>query len=153
MRLHLGARSVALLLVVVLLFYFLVVGSRGLLLVRDGRIAFFLLGLGVLLLPLLGVWIVAKELQFGRATSRLARQLEAEGGLPVDELTTRPSGRIDRDAADAVFDRRRHEVDAAPEDWRAWYRLAVAYGDAGDTPRGRKAMRRAIALYTSGPKA
>ena len=37
-------------------------------------------------------------------------------------------------------------VEAAPEDWRAWYRLAVAYGDARDPSRGRRTMRKAIAL-------
>ena len=143
------ARTVALLLVAVLVFYFLVVGQRGLLLVRDGRPAFALLGVGVLILPLLGVWLVGKELQFGRAAERLARELEAEGGLPLDEVTQaagRRGRRVDRDLADAVFERRRAEVQAAPEDWRAWYRLAVAYGDAGDSRRGRQALRRAIAL-------
>ena len=142
------ARSVALLLAAVLAFYFVVVGQRGLLLVSDPRPAFVLLGIGVLLLPLLGVWVVVQELRFGRASERLARQLEAEGGLPRDEVTTGPGRRrVDRDAADQVFDRRREEVEADPEDWRRWYRLGVAYGDAGDTARGRKALRRAITLH------
>ena len=47
---------------------------------------------------------------------------------------------------DAAFELRKAEVEAAPDDWRAWYRLAVAYGDARDTARGRRAMRKAIAL-------
>ena len=142
------ARSVVLLLVAVLVFYFLVVGQRGVLLVSDGRPAFVLLGIGVLLLPLVGVWVVVQELRFGRASERLARELAAEGGLPIDEVTTGPGRRrIDRDAADEVFDRRKEEVEADPEDWRRWYRLAVAYGDAGDSAQGRKAMRRAIALH------
>ena len=82
---------------------------------------------------------------------RLARELDAEGGLPVDELVRTPSGRIDRDSADAVFARRRTETEAAPEDWRSWFRLAVAYHDARDTPRARKAMQRAIALHDGRP--
>ncbi|MGW5187162.1 hypothetical protein ACWEQB_33540, partial [Streptomyces cyaneofuscatus] len=33
----------------------------------------------------------------------------------------------DRAAADAVFTKRREETEDAPDDWRAWFRLAVAY--------------------------
>jgi cytochrome c-type biogenesis protein CcmH/NrfG len=141
------ARRVTFLLVALVALYGGVLAQRGWLMVRDGRPQFVLLGIGVLLLPLLGVWVVVQELKFGRASERLARELEAEGGLPVDELPRRASGRVDRAAADAVFERRRDEVQSAPEDWRAWFRLAVAYGDAGDNARGRRAMRQAVALH------
>jgi hypothetical protein len=127
--------------------FFGVLVWRGWVLVSDGRPAFVLLGLGVLMLPAVGAWLLAQEWRFGLAAERLARRLEAEGGLPVDDLPKRPSGRVERAAADAVFAARRAEVEAAPEDWRCWYRLAVAYGDAGDTLRGRRAMRKAIRLY------
>ncbi|NEE33487.1 tetratricopeptide repeat protein, partial [Streptomyces sp. SID7982] len=56
-------------------------------------------------------------------------------------------------AADAVFTKRREETEDAPDDWRTWFRLAVAYQDARDTPRARKAMQRAIALHKSRPTA
>lgn len=69
----------------------------------------------------------------------------------MDELTRTESGRIDRDSADAVFARRRAETEDAPGDWRCWFRLAVAYHDARDTPRARKAMQRAIALHDNKP--
>jgi cytochrome c-type biogenesis protein CcmH/NrfG len=144
------ARSVAVLLIVILAFYALVLGDRGWTMVRDGRPAFVLLGLGVLLLPLLGVWVVWQEVRFGRASERLGRELAVEGGLPADELPRRTSGRIDREAADAVFAERRREVEAAPEDWRSWFRLALAYGDAGDSARGRRALRRAVRLHDAG---
>ncbi|MFD7946890.1 hypothetical protein ACFV5K_28800, partial [Streptomyces sp. NPDC059744] len=64
-------------------------------------------------------------------------------------LVRTPAGRIDRDSADAVFVRRREETEDSPDDWRCWFRLAVAYQDARDTPRARKAMQRAIALHMS----
>lgn len=140
------ARTVALLLSAVMLFYFVVLGERGLTMVRDGRPVFVLLGIGVLALPLIGAWVLWRELSFGAATQRLAAELEAQDRLPVDDLPRTEKGRIDRAAADAVFVERKAEVDAAPGDWRGWYRLAVAYGDAGDTSRGRRAMRTAIAL-------
>ena len=44
------------------------------------------------------------------------------------------------------FDDAAAAAEAAPEDWRAWYRLALAYDAERDTRRGRAAMRRAIAL-------
>ncbi|MGN6302650.1 MAG: hypothetical protein ACTHN8_16330 [Angustibacter sp.] len=126
-------------------FYAVTIGWRGVLLVRDGRPAAVALGLGVLVLPLVAGWAVWKEVRFGLATQRLARILDAEGGLPVDDLPRRPSGRVDRAAADAAFEGYRREVEAEPGDWRAWYRLATAYDAAGDRRRARAAARQAIA--------
>lgn len=141
------ARRVVVGLTAVLAFYAVTLGLRGIDLLRDDRLLFRGLGVGVLLLPLLGVAVVVAELRFGRATERLGRRLAAEpGGLSQDELPRRPSGRVDRGAADVVFAERKAEVEAASGEWRRWYRLGLAYGDAGDTARGRQAMRRAIAL-------
>ncbi|HEX3003595.1 MAG TPA: hypothetical protein VHO27_05250, partial [Angustibacter sp.] len=120
----------------------------GVLLVRDGRPAAVTLGLGVLVLPVIAGWAVWKEVRFGLATQRLARILDAEGGLPVDDLPRRPSGRVDRAAADAAFEGYRGDVEREPGDWRAWYRLATAYDAAGDRRRARAAARQAIALST-----
>ena len=105
-------------------------------------------GIGVLLLVVVGVVLVAGEVRLGAASARLARRLEAEGALPYDPpgVTRTPSGRLEKADADAVFEQRKAEVEAAPEDWRGWWRLAAAYGDARDPRRGRRAMRRAVAL-------
>ncbi|MFF3269312.1 hypothetical protein ACFYWU_00035 [Streptomyces chrestomyceticus] len=135
----------------VLVVYFVLVGSRGVLLIEQGTVLTVAFGVAVLILPFIGLWFLWHTTQFARKAGRLARELEAEGGLPVDELKRTPGGRIDRDSADEVFDRRRAETERAPEDWRAWFRLAVAYHDARDTPRARKAMQRAIALHEGKP--
>ena len=100
----------------------------------------------LLVLPLIGVWALVAELRFGRNSERLVRRLEAEGGLPVEELPIRPSGRPLRDAADAEFPMYRAAVDEHPDDWRAWFRLGLAYNSAGDRRRARGAIRTAIAL-------
>ncbi|MFG3156151.1 hypothetical protein ACGF7W_29395 [Streptomyces sp. NPDC048219] len=131
----------------VLVFYFALVGSRGVMLIDAGTPLTVTLGLAVLVLPVIGLWFLWKNTQFVRRANQLAAELDAEGGLPVDELKRTPSGRIDRDSADEVFARRKAETEAAPDDWRSWFRLAVAYQDARDTPRARKAMQRAIALH------
>jgi hypothetical protein len=143
------ARAVVALLAVAFAFYAVTIGWRGLLLVGDGRPAAVALGVGVLLLPLLGAWAVWRELQFGRATQRLGEELDRRGGLVVDDLPRRPSGRVDRAAALTAFDEHRRAVEARPEDWAAWYRLATAYDLAGDRRRARAAARRAIALHTA----
>lgn len=145
------ARRVVVLLVAVLAVYAVLIAGRGLSLLGDPRLAVKGLGVGVLLLPALGAVLVVQEVRFGRAAERVDRRADAELPAPPDSapdgpLARRPSGRIDRSAADAVFARRRSEVQAAPNDWHGWVRLARAYGDAGDTARGRRAMRRAIAL-------
>ncbi|MGA5170953.1 MULTISPECIES: tetratricopeptide repeat protein [Streptomyces] len=135
----------------VLVVYFVLVGSRGVMLIQQGTALTVAFGCAVLVLPVIGVWFLWKNTQFVTRANRLAAALEAEGGLPVDELERTPGGRIDRDSADAVFARRRAETEDSPDDWRCWFRLAVAYHDARDTPRARKAMQRAIALHEGRP--
>ncbi|CAM5533969.1 MULTISPECIES: tetratricopeptide repeat protein [Streptomyces] len=135
----------------VLIVYFVLVGSRGVLLIRHGTPLTVVFGVAVLVLPVIGVWFLWKNTQFVQRANRLAAELEAEGGLPEDELVRTASGRVDRSSADAVFARRRAETEDHPDDWRCWFRLAVAYHDARDTPRARKAMQRAIALHAGRP--
>lgn len=118
---------------------------------QDGGVLGVLVAVGLVLIVGVGAWTVALELRFGVATQRLGRVLDDEGALGVDEVPRRPSGRVDRAAADAVFEQRRAEVEDAPEDWRAWYRLALAYDAAGDRRRARAAAREAIRLSGRGP--
>ncbi|CAL9591179.1 hypothetical protein [Streptomyces sp. enrichment culture] len=131
----------------VLVFYFVLVGSRGVLLIKTGTLLTVTFGVAVLILPVIGLWFLWKNTQFVRRANALAAELDAEGGLSVDELKRTPSGRVDRESADAVFALRKAETEDRPGDWRTWFRLAVAYHDARDTPRARKAMQRAIALH------
>lgn len=123
----------------------------GFSLLASGDLVQIGVGIGVLLLVGVGVVLVVGEVRLGAASARLARQLEAEGGLPYDPpgVTRLASGRLEKDDADAVFEQRRREVEAAPEDWRAWWRLAAAYGEARDPRRGRRAMRKAVSLERS----
>ena len=134
-------------LLLVVVFYAATIGLRGVLLLGSGSTVGVLLGIALLVVPVLGVALVLREVQFGRETARLARALEAEGATVADELPRRPSGRVDRSAADAVFEQRRRETEQSPEDWRTWFRLALAYDAAGDRSRARAAARHAIALH------
>ncbi|MFF7459155.1 hypothetical protein [Kitasatospora sp. NPDC008115] len=121
--------------------------GEGVQLIATGKPLGIGMGLCAFVIPVIGLWFLRQTVRFGRDSERLARELEAEGGLPVDELKRTEGGRIDRASADAVFARRKAEAEAAPGDWRAFFRLAVAYADAGDVPRARKTMQHAIRLH------
>lgn len=138
-------QAIVIVLVFALAVYLALIVWRGVYLLGQSRWELTLLGVGVLLLPLVGIWVVVAELRFGRATQRLADELpDDESELTAEDLPRRPSGRVDRTAADALFATRRTAVEADPGEWRGWYRLAIAYDLAGDRRRAREAMRTAV---------
>lgn len=130
-----------------LLVYFVLLGRTGLTLIGTGTPVAVALGIGVLILPVVGAWAMVATLRAGFAHQRLAR-LAVEAGMELDvsELPRARSGRIERDAADALFDTVRAEVEADPDNWVRWYRLARAYDYAGDRGRARETMRKAVAM-------
>ena len=130
-----------------LLVYIVLLGRTAALMIGSGRAVAIALGGALLILPAVGLWAMIATLRAGFAHQRLAR-LAAEDGmeLDVDALPRRPSGRIERDAADALFARVRAELDDDPHNWRRWYRLARAYDYAGDRGRAREAMKKAVEL-------
>ena len=135
------------LLCLALLVYFVLLARTAVVLMKTGTASAVVLGIGVLLLPVVGAWAVVATLRAGLAHQRLAA-LAAECGreLDVSDLPRLPSGRIRRDVADDVFQQVREEVEADPDDWLGWYRLARAYDYAGDRRRARETMRTAVAL-------
>lgn len=147
----LKARTSAGLVILVVLILAGYMTVRAFALIGTGQLKGIGLGVGVLMLVTVGVALLIGEVQFGRSTERLGRRLEQEGRLPAipPETERLPSGRLTRDAADALFVEREADVQAAPEDWRVWFALATAYGDARDPARGRKAMRKAIGFERS----
>lgn len=132
---------------VLLVFYLVVTFDRARILLLDPQPVAKAIGAAYLVLPVVGAWALLRELAFGARLERLGRELDAEGGLPEDTLPRTAAGRIVRSAADAEFAYYRGEAEAAPEDWRSWYRLGLAYDAAGDRKQARAAMRRAIALH------
>ncbi|UXA19947.1 hypothetical protein [Mycobacterium sp. SMC-4] len=132
---------------VALIVYFVLLGRTAWLLVASGEPAAIGLGGALFLLPVIGLWAMVATVRAGLAHQRLARIIGAEGlELDVSALPRRPSGRIRRDAADALFGQVREELEADPDNWRRWYRLARAYDYAGDRPRAREAMKKAMQL-------
>ena len=135
---------------VALIVYFVMVGRAALVFITSGRPAAIGLGAAVLILPVIGIWVMVATLKAGLAHQRLARMAREEGmDLDVSELPRMPSGRINRDAADALFDTVREELESDPDNWRRWYRLARAYDYAGDRSRAREAMKKAVQMEAS----
>ena len=141
-----SARLGVIVMTAALALYIALVGQRAYLLLTSGEPIAIAMGVALVLLPILGAWGLWRELRFGSRAQALARRLEAEGGLPADEIDVRQSGRPDRAQADALFPAYRADVEAHPGDWRAWFRLGLAYDGAGDRRRARQAVRTAIAL-------
>ncbi|KSU54248.1 hypothetical protein M3672_03920 [Microbacterium enclense] len=131
---------------VLLLLYVVLAGQRALVLLTSAEPVAIAMGVALLVLPLLALWAIGRELWFGVRAQQLGDRLDAEGGLPDDDLPVRPSGRIEREDGDALFPKYRADVEAHPDDWRARYRLALAYDAAGDRRRARSAVRTAIRL-------
>src|SRR6201999_850675 len=131
-----------------MLVYFALLGRLAFAMIASGRPAAVGLGLAVLIMPVIGLWAMIATLRAGFAHQKLAR-LAAEDGMELDvsALPRRPSGRIEHEAADALFASVRAEVQAEPDDWRHWYRLARAYDYAGDRRRAREAMKTALETY------
>ncbi|MCW2287318.1 hypothetical protein [Leucobacter luti] len=126
--------------------YFVFAGIRAIGLLSSGAPLPVVMGVAMLVLPLIGVWALLRELQFGRQSTRLADQLTAAGMMPEEPVATRPSGRPMREDADAAFPRYRAEVEAHPSSWKAWMRLGIVYDACGDRKRARAAIREAIGL-------
>jgi cytochrome c-type biogenesis protein CcmH/NrfG len=131
-----------------LLGYLALLGRAAVLMIGSGRAVAIVLGVALLILPAIGLWAMIATVRAGFAHQKLA-QLAADDGMELDvsALPRRPSGRIQRDAADALFDTVRAELDSDPDDWRRWYRLARAYDYAGDRSRAREAMKTALELH------
>jgi hypothetical protein len=111
------------------------------------------IGVAALVVPLLGVWILIREVLFGTRTQKMASILASEGLLPEDNLPRTPAGRIIKASADEDFVQYKEEVEANPESWKSWHRLALAYDASGDRRRARDAMRTAIGFYLASVKA
>jgi cytochrome c-type biogenesis protein CcmH/NrfG len=133
---------------VALVVYLFLLGRIAMAFITSGSAAAVGLGLALLIFPLVGIWVMVSTLRAGLAHQRLARIVKDEGmELDVSSLPRMPSGRIQREAADALFASVRDELENDPDNWRRWYRLARAYDYAGDRGRAREAMKKAVEMH------
>ncbi|MDG5484060.1 tetratricopeptide repeat protein [Mycolicibacterium gadium] len=136
---------------VALVVYFYLLGRIALAFLTSGEPAAIGLGAALMIMPLIGIWVLVSTLRAGLAHQRLGRIVKDEGmELDVSSLPRMASGRIEREAADALFATVRDELEQDPDNWRHWYRLARAYDYAGDRSRAREAMKKAVEMEEQG---
>lgn len=133
-----------------LILYFAFAGIRAVALLASGTPIAMIMGAAYLVLPLIGAWALLRELQFGWRSTALVDRLDAEGKLPDDLGEVGPTGKADREVADAAFHRYRAETETSPADWRSWVRLGIVYDASGDRRRARAAIREGISLERRG---
>lgn len=126
--------------------YIVLAALRGGAFLGSGDLVTIGLGVAVLAIPMLGVWLVWREIVFGRRLQTLGQTLAAVGDLPVDDFPRTPSGRVEAAAAQEWFEAERQRVEANAADWKGWYRLGLAYDAARDRRRARDAMGESIRL-------
>ncbi len=132
---------------VALVVYFVLLGRIAMAFITSGSAAAVGLGVAVLVMPLIGIWVMVARCGPGSRISGW-RDWPAKRAWNSTSATLprMPSGRIERDAADALFETVRDELENDPDNWRRWYRLARAYDYAGDRSRAREAMKKAVEM-------
>ena len=134
-------------LVVALLFYFVRLGGLAIAYIADGGFAGIAIGIGMLLLPVVGIWILWATLSAAFAHQRLARRIHEEG-LEVDTSSCRADPRAGSNATRPTPCSRRSRPNgkptrttgAPPTDWPAPTTTPATAAARRDT------MRRAVAL-------
>lgn len=129
-----------------LVLYFVLMGQKAVLLMASGEPVGIAMGAAMIVLPLIGAWALAREIQFGIQAERLGTKLDSEGGMPAVETELTPSGRIAKTDAEPLIQRYTTDADTAADDWRARYRLGVVQDAAGRRKDARASIRAAIRL-------
>ena len=100
--------------------------------VRAGSALGYGLALAIVILLALTIWVTWREVLFGLASGRLARRYEPPADAHAED-------------ARAEFTSARTALQEHGEaDWRAWFRLALAYDALHDRKGARMATRTAI---------
>lgn len=131
----------------ILAMYFGLVAVRAAAFVRTGEPLAVGIGIGLLVLPVLGVWWMFQEWRLGTTVQRMADQLEMQDRLPVVDPELVGPGRLRDEVAAKIYEDAKLELDARPEDWAAWFNVAFAYEAGRDRKQARKALRHAAHLY------
>ena len=127
------------------LFYVLTLLGRGIILLQEPSLIAIAMGLAILVLPLVALWALFAELQFGLKAQRLSSRLIALD-IPGLDLDLRASGRATKDSANKELERIQDAVNRDPENWSLWFQLGEAHDAAGERKNARAAIRKAIQL-------
>ena len=134
------AKRIAFILTAVLLVYLGFAFSRGLDLLNTDNSAVKLLGLCVLVLPLLGGWLIVREIRFGFKSSNMGQQV-AEDLLPSREIKPRSP------QADEYLESSVARTKDAQDIWQNWFCVALGYDLVGERKLARESMQYAVELF------
>ena len=127
------------------IFYVLTLLGRGIILLQEPSLIAIAMGLAILVLPLVALWALFAELQFGLKAQRLSRRLIALD-IPGLDLELRASGRATKESASKELERIQDAVTKDPENCSLWFQLGEAHDAAGERKNARAAIRKAILL-------
>ncbi len=125
-------RLTAWLMVVAVAVYLVLLGQLAVRFVLTGEAVGVVLGMTILAFPLIGAWILWREMRFGYRMQQVAGAWK--------ELGVDPAGLTYEESLSAV--------EADPDSWQHWFELGLAYEHAGDRRRARAAMREAGARFS-----
>jgi hypothetical protein len=131
--------------------YFVFALDRARLLVQENNAILTLFAIAIVIVPGLGLYLVAREIRFGFTMQEMGRELARTGQLPTDDLPKEDSGRSVLAAADARFESIAASHD--PDDWVKCFLLALAYDESRDRKAARASMREAARLFRNAPPA
>ena len=129
--------------------YFVFALDRARLLVQENNAILTLFAIAIVIVPGLGLYLIAREIRFGFTMQEMGRELARAGQLPADDLPKEDSGRSVLAAADARFESVAASHD--PNDWVKSYLLALAYDESRDRKAARASMREAARLFRNAP--
>lgn len=124
-------RAFAWIMVVPVAVYLVLLGQLAVRFIATGEWVGIAFGLAILAFPLLGAWVLWREMRFGYRMQQVAADWQ-QLGIDPEDLTY-----------DACLNR----VEQDPDDWARWFELGLAYERAGDRRRARAAMRAAGDRY------
>ncbi|MDE0867602.1 MAG: hypothetical protein OSA22_01140 [Aquiluna sp.] len=134
------------------LFYVLTLLGRGIILLQEPSLIAIVMGLAILVLPLVALWALFAELQFGLKAQRLSRKLISLN-IPGLDLELRASGRATKESASKELERIQVAVTKDPSSWSLWFQLGEAHDAAGERKNARAAIRQAIQLANNSDSA
>ena len=127
-------------LVAVLAVYLAFSFSRGLDILKAGGPELIVLGLCVMIIPIIGGYLVYREIQFGAKSSLLGAQIE-QSLLPTKEIKPRS------DEARRYLDESIERTKQAPTLWVNWFCVAIGYDLIGQRKLARESMYHALELH------
>lgn len=134
------AKRIAFILSAVLAVYLGFAFSRGLDLLKADSAAVKLLGFCVLVLPVLGGWLVIREVLFGFKSTNMGQRVP-EQMLPSREIKARS------DEADAYLEIAVARTKEAQDEWQNWFCVALGYDLVGERKLARESMQYAVELF------